>query len=120
MIRAPSRDGGPTAASRERGFVRRPTADGAASQERIQRASVHNTAAQRWFSMIVKQGGIRRIRQRYVNDLQTYKRVKATTKAFDDERNADFNRYTDVPLLDETRVRLKKGPDGVLFFSSRL
>ena len=58
------------------------------------------------------EGGIRKIRVKFVTDLQDYKKAGATTKAFDSETNADFNRFSDVPLLDETRVKLKNGPKG--------
>nr|CAD2194398.1 unnamed protein product [Meloidogyne enterolobii] len=71
-----------------------------------------NTAAQRWFYTLVRQGGILNIRTKFVNDLATYQLARATKRAFDDEANADFNRYPDVTLHDHTRVVLKNGPDG--------
>ncbi|CAK5074876.1 unnamed protein product [Meloidogyne enterolobii] len=61
---------------------------------------------------LVRHGGIRRIREKFVNDLATYRSKRVTTKAFDDERNADLNRYPDVALIDQTRVVLRDGPEG--------
>jgi len=64
------------------------------------------------FTALVRQGGILNIRTKFVNDLATYQLARATKRAFDDEANADFNRYPDVTLHDHTRVVLKNGPDG--------
>uniref|UniRef100_A0A1I8C1Q1 DUF4913 domain-containing protein n=1 Tax=Meloidogyne hapla TaxID=6305 RepID=A0A1I8C1Q1_MELHA len=70
------------------------------------------TAAQRWFYTLVRHGGILNIRTKFVNELATYHPARATKKAFDDEANADLNRYPDVTLHDHTRVVLKNGPEG--------
>uniref|UniRef100_A0A914LP75 Uncharacterized protein n=1 Tax=Meloidogyne incognita TaxID=6306 RepID=A0A914LP75_MELIC len=87
---------------------------GSQTQERTAGSvmSQANTAAQRWFYTLVRQGGILNIRTKFVNDLATYHLARATKRAFDDEANADFNRYPDVTLHDLTRVVLKNGPDG--------
>ncbi|CAK5030388.1 unnamed protein product [Meloidogyne enterolobii] len=78
--------------------------------------SQHATAAQRWFYCafltLVRHGGIRRIREKFVNDLATYRSKRVTTKAFDDDRNSELNRYPDVALIDQTRVVLRDGPEG--------
>lgn len=82
------------------------------SRESIAPAPAANkNPVQQWFHMFVKQGGCRRVRQRFVNDLHNYK-ADGTTRAFDDENNAEFNRYSDVPLLDDTRIKLHQGPGG--------
>lgn len=82
------------------------------SRESIAPAANQNPV-QQWFHVFIKQGGCRRVRQRFVNDLCNYK-VDGATKAFDDDNNAEFNRYSDVPLLDNTRIKLRQGPGGSL------
>lgn len=66
-------------ASRER-LVTAGSQEGITTQSATTEMGHPKTAAQAWLDVVVRQGGIRKIRQRFVNDIVTYKKPNGTTK----------------------------------------
>jgi hypothetical protein len=70
---------------------------------------IKQRSSRRWFKH-VNEIGVRDIRLEFTGYVKHYT-PPLTTKAFDDDANQLKNRYDDVALLDQTRVKIKLNPE---------
>lgn len=67
-------------------------------------------SSQQWFKH-AKDTGVRDIRLEFTKHVKHYKSPLSTI-AFDSDENQSENRYDDVVLFDQTRVKVEINPEG--------
>jgi len=99
-----------TAAPNQSKFVHQSSkAKASDSSEHSKPANKKQLACRKWFNQ-VKSMGLREIRREFIESIKPFT-PDLPTSAFNDEANANKNRYDDVLLLDKSRIKIKINPD---------